>query len=123
MAFGMGLVFFSLTVLMFAMMILERAFRVKAPGEEDEASPSPTEDRQPGGIAQGVPDANLPDQPPAKVAAAIALAMARARADNGRAVHYSRLPVSNPDAPTWDWLWDEGVDDYGTAKGSDYAKL
>jgi len=102
MVLGMGLVFLSLTALMFAMMILERVFRVQEEGAEE----------------KGVPVAVSP-----AVAAAAAVAVARARAEARRVVAVTAAPAARGEARHWDWLWDEGIDDYGTTKGSDYANL
>ena len=53
----------------------------------------------------------------AEIALALTLAVARARGE-GR-----RLPSGEEAAKRWDWVWDEGLDDYGLTKGSAHASI
>ncbi|MDA8218603.1 MAG: OadG family protein [Dehalococcoidales bacterium] len=103
MVLGMGLVFLALTVLMFAMMGLEKAFRLKVAPEETAPEFPPTSGRQ------------------AEVVAAIACALARARAEVGR--EGPAGVTARGESRDWDWLWDESVDDYGLTRGSPYANV
>ncbi|MHB1417456.1 MAG: OadG family protein [Chloroflexota bacterium] len=103
MVLGMGLVFLALTVLMFAMMGLEKAFRLKVASEETPPESPPTPGRQ------------------AEVVAAIACALARARAEVDR--EGPAGAAGRGESRDWDWLWDESVDDYGLTRGSPYANV
>lgn len=124
MLFGMGIVFTALIAIMLAMMALERIFRVKeADGDSHQVAVTPQV------------EARQAEQPPAEgqptgaslsseVAAAIAVTIAHLRA-RGRSAVSGGLPISlgNQELDSWDWLWEEGMDDYGTTRGSDYATV
>jgi sodium pump decarboxylase gamma subunit len=123
MVFGMGLVFFSLIVIMFTMMALERVFRLKVPGEGDAAPVAVAPETPTAQVEPTANDPHLPGRPQGQVAAAIAVSMARARAGNARRSRlFPKAVASGQEAPA-DWMWDEGVEDYGVVEGSYYAKL
>ncbi len=117
MVFGMAIVFAALVAIMVVMIALERAFPLREAGEVA-APPAP-------GAAEPAPSqAPTPPAggPQSEVAAAITVAIAQARA---RAVRPTGgLPVHlGEDSEQWDWLWEAGIDDYGTTRGSRYANV
>lgn len=121
MVFGMGLVFLTLVLLMFAIMGLDRVFRLKVPGED--AAEAPPSDA-PAPVEELTPTATtgyLPGSSRGQVVAAIALALARAQAHSlPRTSWASRLAAPSDDDAS-DWIWEEGIDDYGVVEGSQYA--
>ncbi|MHB1004863.1 MAG: OadG family protein [Chloroflexota bacterium] len=121
MVLGMGVVFLALIIIMFVMMGLERAFRTKDEPESSEVAQS-TETSVAGEEATAAVEvaaaANVSGNADNEVVAAIALAIARARQEGtyrtrGTSYH---VPLSNGEGSRWDWVWDEGVDDYGTTR-------
>ncbi|MHB1132197.1 MAG: OadG family protein [Chloroflexota bacterium] len=104
MLFGMGIVFLSLTLIMLAMIVLDRVF-----SKEPEVVT----------ITACAPEdlASAPDNRAAEVALAITLAVARARGER------RALPSGEEAARRWNWVWDEGLDDYGVTKGSAYGSI
>jgi len=125
MILGMGLVFLSLVVIMVVMMGLDRAFPYK-PQEQAEAEP-PSERVDAFALAPSVAPAAPPRAAEGEVGLAIALAVARARAEAATVVPARAatlvVPSGEVAARQWDWLWDAGLDDYGTTKGSRCADI
>ncbi len=127
MVFGMTLVFLTLGAIMLVMVILDRIFQEKPDGGDAETAPvaeaaAATEPSAPVAAVQPTAEQALAPAEGAALAAAIAIAMSRAREETYTS---SYLPGSLDDGENtrWDWLWDEGVDDYGVSRGSQYAAL
>lgn len=116
MAFGMGLVFLALTVLMFAMMGLERAFRIKTPVEEPPAVvPLPT--NEPPTLLPSPTVTTPSSHVPAEIAVAIAVAVSRMRAETTWASTIG-IPSDVEDDPgLWDRLCEEGDSTIIAARG------
>lgn len=119
MILGMGLVFMSLIIIMFVMMGLQRAFPYRS---LDDGAETTAERVEAVGPAASAAPAAPPRTAEGEVALAIVLAVARARAAATPKPSRRFAPVAACSAEQaalrWDWLWDAGVDDYGTAKGS-----
>ncbi len=117
MVFGMVIVFAALVTIMFVMIALEKAFPLREAGEAP-APPPPAAVEPPASQAKTPPAGG----PQSEVAAAVSVAIAHARARAGRPS--GALPVRlGEDSDQWDWLWEEGIDDYGTTRGSRYANV
>lgn len=131
MAIGMTIVFGALIIIMLVMMALERIFREGGGADEGVVATAMPTTGIPGGeptsTAEAAGDAATDAAPGSatgtQLAAAIAIAFARARARAGAVYPASRLPASldNVEDDRWDWVWEEGVDDYGTTRYSHYA--
>jgi Na+-transporting methylmalonyl-CoA/oxaloacetate decarboxylase gamma subunit len=117
MLLGMGLVFLSLVTIMFVMMGLQRAFPYRPDDEVAAVGGAEAVDATPG-VTAVAPSRTAEGE----VALAIALAVARARAavPVGPSRGFATVAARSGEqaALRWDWLWDAGLDDYGTAKGS-----
>lgn len=126
MILGMGLVFFSLATVMFVMIGLDRAFR-NQPSTASEVEPEMAAPVEAVAPAPNAPPVAPPNGAEGEVALAIALAVARARADATAGVPARAAALVAPSgeaaACQWDWLWDAGLDDYGTTKGATYANV
>jgi hypothetical protein len=130
MALGMGIVFAALIIIMFVIMALERLFREGEPPATSEVASAVPVTGVPAGEPTSSPALAEPSEAKqagaeAEIAAAVAMAFARARAQATYTTNTAQVPgaLDNVEDDRWDWVWDEGVDDYGTTRGSQYAAI
>jgi hypothetical protein len=121
MLFGMGLVFLALTSIMLVMIILERTFRYHPEDETVAAALTPDDSVGAAGLLPAAGETAAPAAAEDEVALAVALAVARARA--GASTRIKTPPNGEAAALVWEWVWEHGLDDYGTAKRSEYANI